>query len=124
MKKPQIFLASLILTSYFLLPTSVLAVTGVGFGGLVSVSVPCTCSGGFWVWFTPLYINSPVPTTGAIYFSAFHTVPYSWYVFGVPGTFELGTFTPGVQECLVATPVGCTILPTLGSMIMVGTSKL
>lgn len=97
---------------------------GVGFGGLVTTAVPCTCSGGFWVWFTPLYTNSPVPITGAIYFSALHTIPYSWYAFGVPGTFELGTFTPGTQECWITILDGCAILPTLGSMNMVGTSKL
>jgi hypothetical protein len=115
----------LIAMVFILSPLTVSAAVGVGFGGLVTAVIPCGCSGGLWVWFTPLYTNSPVPVTGAIYFSALHTIPYSWYEFGVPATWELGTFIPGVQECFIpAGPLGCILLPTLGSMVMTGTSGL
>ena len=122
MKKLALTLA--FVSVFMFSPIKTQAAVGLGFGGLVTAVIPCPCSGGFWVWFTPLYINSPVPVTGAIYFSALHTIPYSWYAFGVPGTWELGTFVPGVQECYIPTPAGCVPLPTLGSMIMAGTSAL
>jgi hypothetical protein len=109
---------------FILSPLVTQASVGLGFGGLVSFSLPCTCSGGLWVWFTPLYLNSPVPVSGALYYAPYHTIPYSWYEFGMPLTWELGTFTPGVQECYIVVAAGCAPLPTLGTMYMSGTSPL
>ena len=109
---------------FILSPLVTQASVGLGFGGLVSFSLPCTCSGGLWVWFTPLYLNSPVPVSGALYYAPYHTIPYSWYEFGMPLTWELGTFTPGVQECYIVVAAGCAPLPTLGTMYMSGTSSL
>ncbi len=126
MKKLQILLVLLLLTSYSLLPTSASAVvTGLGFGGKISSVVPCPCSGGFAVFYTPLYMNSPVPVTGALYYSTFSSLLFSWYNPVTPTVWNLGKFTPGVQECLIPAPsTGCMILPTLGSVIYEGTSGL
>lgn len=123
MKKLQIFLASLFLTSYFLLPTPALAI-GTSFGGMIDFIVPCSCSGGFAVYFTPLYLNSPVPITGALYYSSFSSLLYSWYNPITPTVWNLGKFTPGVQECLIPVPDGCMVFPTLGSIIYEGTSGI
>lgn len=125
MKKFQILIVLLLLTPYFLLPTSASAVvTGVSFGGKINFIVPCPCSGGFAVHFTPLFINSSVPTTGALYYSSFSSLLYSWYNPITPTVWNLGKFIPGVQECWVPVGLGCVIIPTLGSIIYEGTSGL
>jgi hypothetical protein len=121
MKKLQFLVIGL----FFASPLFASAAVGLGFGGLVSTITPCACSGGYIVWFTPLYINSPVPVTGGIYYSLLPpTLTFSWYEPGVPATWELGTFAPGVQQCLVPVVGGCAIVPDLGSMNYVGTSGL
>jgi len=126
MKKLQILLAPLVLTPFFLFPTPALAVvTGVSFGGMIDAVVPCPCSGGFAVYFTPLYMNSPIPVTGVLYYSTLSSLLYSWYNPITPTVWNLGKFAPGVQECLIPAPTsGCMVLPTLGSVIYEGTSGL
>lgn len=128
MKKIQILLVSLLLSSYFLLPTSALAVvTGVSFGGKIHYIIPCTCSGGAAVFYSPLYINSSVPTVGSLYYSSppsLPTVLFSWYNPITPTVWNLGKFIPGVQECWVPVGLGCVFIPTLGSIIYEGTSGL
>lgn len=97
----------------------------VSFGGFNLWAVPCTCSAGtvWYVWYTPLYLNSIVPTAGAL---AVGIPPKAlWYAnFDpiVPTTWSLGKFMPGVQSCLQPSGTGCSTWPVLGHVYEVGSS--
>lgn len=105
------------------LPISSAHAQGLPFGGLVSFTLPCTCSGNLAIWFTPLYLGGPVPVTGFLAYSPFSTIPYSHYKFGVPFTWHLGSYLPGVQACLMIVPKkGCVPFPVFGLINKVGTS--
>jgi hypothetical protein len=97
------------------------------FGGLVTYSVPCTCSpGNLWVWFTPLYLGSGIPVTGSVTYSPYRTLLYPYFLIGMPGRWHLGAYTPGVQACWMVAPPpapGCVPLPSAGLMTKVGTNK-
>lgn len=98
---------------------------GVGspFGGLVSFSIPCTCTPSLlWVWHTPLFLGGPIVATGPLVYSPFTTIPYPEYMFGVPGAWDLGTYIPGVQACWMYAVFFCFPLPSIGLMTMAGTS--
>lgn len=128
MKKFQMLLVLLLLTPYFLLPAPALAVvTGIPFGGKINYIIPCTCSGGAAVFYSPLFINSSVPTVGALYYSSppsLPTVLFSWYNPITPTVWNLGKFTPNVLGCFVPAPNGCAPIFTLGTIIYEGTSGL
>lgn len=94
------------------------------FGGLVSYSKPCTCSGTLWIWFTPLYLGGPVVITGPVVYSPYSTVLYGYYNIGVPGTWHLGDYVPGVQACWMYAGTGCVTVPSVGLMNKVGTNYL
>lgn len=128
MKKTFIaFIIIFFLVSLLVLPTrSSAQVPGLPFGGLVSFSLPCTCSGGLWVWFTPLYLGGPAVLSGPLVYSPFSTMLYAFYMIGVPGTWHLGSYVPGAQACWIIAPppaVGCVPLPSVGVMTKVGTSR-
>lgn len=98
---------------------------GLPFGGYVNYSLPCTCSGTLWVWFTPLYLGGPIIGAGPLVYSPFSTLLFSNYLIGVPGTWHLGSYVPGAQACWMIAPppaVGCVPLPAAGVMTAVGTS--
>ncbi len=95
-------------------------VPGSPFGGFVNFSIPCTCSGTLWVYFTPLYLSN-VPITGPLVYSPFSTILFAQYAIGVPSTWELGGYIPGVQACWIVCGPACCPLPSLGLMTKVGT---
>src|SRR3989344_498893 len=105
-----------------LLSTSSVQAQGLPFGGIVSSRFSCTCSGTTWIWFTPLYLGGPVVITGPMVYSPFSTILYGYYMIGVPGTWHLGDYYPGVQACWVYAVKGCVILPSVGLMSKVGTN--
>ena len=94
-----------------------------GFGGYVTFTIPCTCSGGLMAFFSPLYLSSKVPVFGNMYISP-ETRVYRQFLRGVPTTWELGTYTPGGACTIVApNPVDpCVPIPTLGTIKFMGTS--
>ena len=94
------------------------------FGGLVSVSFPCTCSFTLAVWFTPLYLGGPIVLSGPLVYSPYSTIPYANFLIGVPATWELGSYIPGVQACWMYYGVTCAPFPTIGVMTKVGTSGI
>lgn len=85
----------------------------VPFGGLDVFEFPCTCSPFMYTVFTPLFLG-PVPMTGVL------AVPYTPTLFPFyvlfPSAWALGTFTPGVQACLMYAVMGCFPLPVMGVM--------
>ena len=95
--------------------------TGSMFGGYVTASVPCGCSGGVWIYYSELFLGLPTPITGALYFPP-GGILYSFYQLGIPTTWELGQFVPGPGECLIPSGTGCVLLPALGTIEYMGTS--
>ena len=99
------------------------------FGGLVSYTIPCTCPssiGNLWIWFTPLYLGAPVPATGSLVYVPYSSRLFAWFNIGIPATWHLGSYHPGVQACWMIIPppgVGCFPLPSAGVITQVGTSK-
>lgn len=99
------------------------------FGGLVSYTLPCTCpssAGNLWIWFTPLYFGAPAPAAGPLVYVPGASQLFAWYMIGTPGAWHLGSYTPGVQACLMIIPppgTGCFPWPSLGTITQVGTSK-
>ena len=127
MKKKQ-FIAivlSLALVALFLPVSSVRAQFERPFGGIVSLSIPCTCpgsAGNTWIWFTPLYLGGPVVITGPVVYSRYATLPFANFNIAVPSRYHAGYFTPGVQACWMTIVTGCIPLPNLGLMFYVGTN--
>ena len=97
------------------------------FGGFVTLSLPCTCSPGVrLIWFAPFWFGlSSIPSTGALVYVPGVSKLYSWYMIGVPGTWHLGSYIPGmVFSCWMGVPPVCAPAPSFGQIFMVGTSKL
>lgn len=111
-------------------PVFAQASVGVGFGGYVTGVVPCTCSGGSIITYKRFYAQNPVPVVASLYASFPPlTIPFSYYLIGVPTTWEVGVFTPSpglVGECLVGVIPYCTPvpIPVLGIIQYAGTSPI
>lgn len=125
MKKKQFvaFVVSLTFVGMFLLVSPVQAQFELPFGGIASFPLPCTCSFTLAVWFTPLYLGGPVVITGPLVYSPYSTIPYAYYMIGVPGIWHLGSYIPGVQACWMFIGLGCVPFPTIGLMTKVGTNR-
>lgn len=110
-------ISGLLIVSALVVPVGAnAAVTGLAFGGLNTITIPCTCAPSvFWHWFTPFYNNSPVPLAGALS-SAPGSIIYTYY-FIHPGNWSLGTYTPGVQMCWMYAVFSCFPLPTYGHIV-------
>ncbi|KND48548.1 MAG: hypothetical protein AB200_02360 [Parcubacteria bacterium C7867-005] len=115
------FFSFILITSLFFIPSISFAL-GLPFGGRVAVTVPCTCSlpGTLHISFAPLYLSA-VPIVGSVVYSP-TTILYQYFAIGVPTTWELGEYLPGVQECFIYVGVACVPLPSVGVMTRVGTS--
>ncbi len=112
----------LVFVFFFLIISPVYAIpSGLPFGGLVNFTLPCTCTGSLYIWFTPLYFG-PTPVTGSLVFTPFASVLYENYLIGVPSMWHLGDYKPGIQACFIITPVGCIPIPSAGVIGQVGTS--
>ena len=109
-----------------LIPSSPIqaAFDGLPFGGLASFPLPCTCSATLAIWFAPLYLGGPIAITGPLVYSPYSTIPYAYYMIGVPGVWHLGSYLPGVQACWMYAGVACVPFPTIGLMTKVGTGRL
>jgi hypothetical protein len=86
----------------------------VPFGGLDVFEFPCTCSPYTYTVFFPLYLGNPVPVTGVLAVPDAPTLFAFYELF--PSAWALGTYTPGVQACLMYAVAGCFPLPVLGVM--------
>jgi hypothetical protein len=96
------------------------------FGGIVSITTPCTCSPGLlYIWFTPLYITG-APISGPMVYSPYTSILYADFNIGIPGTWHLGTYlpTPGAPICWVVAGPTCAPLPAIGLITTVGTNRL
>jgi len=86
----------------------------VPFGGLDVFEIPCTCSPFTFHVFTPLYVASPIPITGAL--AASYTPNLWMYYILHPGAWALGYFVPAAEACWMYAVAGCFPLPTLGTI--------
>lgn len=96
---------------------------GFPFGGIVIVTLPCSCSVNLWIWFSPLYL-SPKPGlfAGPLVYAPYETTLYGDFAIGVPSTWHLGSYLPGVQACWQYVGEACVIMKNYGLMNKVGTS--
>ena len=125
MKRKFFLRVSLVLSMVFvLIPNSQIhAQTFLGFGGVVSFPLPCTCSATEWIWFTPLDLGGPAPyIAGPLVYSPYSTILYSNFSPGVPLYQHIGDYIPGVQACWMYAGVFCFPLPNIGLMFQLGTS--
>lgn len=125
MKKKQLTAAIILLSLvYSFWPNhSARAQIELPFGGIANFPIPCTCSATVAVWFTPLYLGGPIVATGPLVYSPYATIPYAYYMIGVPGIWHLGSYIPGIQACWQYVGLACVPFPTLGLMTKVGTNR-
>ena len=109
---------AIVLSLFIASPVSAI---GLPFGGFVVLTLPCTCSANLWFYFTPLSPSPPLPPTGALVYSPYYTRLYSYFAIGVPGSWELGDYVPGVQTCWEYVGEACISIPSYGLMGKVGT---
>lgn len=94
------------------------------FGGRSNVVVPCTCSGGVWIEFTPFFAGSLPIGVGALTYRPppfGKSKPYSYFTAGLPFVWYLGRFNPTPNTCWVGVPPYCVLLPDYGVIDFVGT---
>ncbi len=120
------FLFSTFLLVTIGIPTYTFALNiGAPFGGFVTAVVPCTCSGGLWMQYTPFFFGTDIPASGALYIPP-SAVIYQYFQL-VPGTWELGSYIPSAGACFVPAPNPadpCVFLPAGGIVEYTGTSSL
>jgi len=112
-----LLLGAMIVLAAFSSPIQATAATvsGIGFGGYILFSFPCTCSTGYYV------VVAGVSPGAFVYYPGF-TPTYLYGQLYKPGTAVLGTYTPGGVCLMTATP--CVPLFVTGTMTMVGTSPI
>jgi hypothetical protein len=119
--------SALLLVSILFVPFKSYALDiGLPFGGLVTAAVPCTCSTGVWIGYSILYLGAPTPVVGSLWFPPMAKL-YAWFQLGVPGTWNLGSYVPGVGGCWILAPNPsdpCLPLTAGGTIEYMGTSKL
>jgi hypothetical protein len=116
----SLFLLFLLLTPIYAGAVS----TGVPFGGYVTSYIPCTCSTGAAVIYGPFFTGAPTPATGSLWLNP-ASLLYMFFVPGLPTSWDLGSYTPGVGGCWIIAPNPtdpCVPVPTLGSIQYMGTS--
>jgi hypothetical protein len=110
---------------------------GTPFGGLITFVLTCNCSGNYAVYFSDLNrrltgsigsnvpaMSSSVPTPAGLplIYQPGQTIVYEFGPPLRPGIWMLGTWQPGGQ-CRVFMGKLCGVVPTRGTMYMVGTSR-
>ena len=123
-KKPLSIVITCLFLCGMLFPPTKAEAQLLPFGGLVSFSFPCTCSFTLAVWLTPLYLGGPIILSGPLVYSQYSTILYGNFLIGEPGTWELGSYIPGVQACWMYYGLTCAPFPTIGVMGEVGTSGI
>lgn len=86
-----------------------------GFGGRIIAETPCTCSGGL-----RLEIGPPRPMD--LWYQPGVSTLFSFYSL-LPSEYTLGVYVPG-GACTVGVIPYCTLVPTLGTLIIAGTSLI
>jgi hypothetical protein len=104
----------------FFVPTTSYAVL-LGFGGLQTLAIPCTCSPFIQVYFAPMYPNPPFPFAGSLDYGL-GTITHPYFLVGVPSKWGLGQYIPGVIACWDYAGVACVPRPSWGLMFRIGTS--
>lgn len=102
------------------------AITGIPFGGYVTATIPCTCSAGSVVVYTPFFNGSKLPSAGSLWLVP-GSLLYKYFVPGLPTSWNLGTYTPGASGCFVLAPVPgepCLPVPAMGMIQFMGTSPV
>ncbi len=99
---------------------------GLPFGGysVYADYFTCSCSGNINIWFAPLYLGGPIALAGPITYSPYATILYANFLVFSPGTWQLGTYLPGVPACWMPIGVGCVPFFSYGLMTKVGTSGI
>ncbi len=117
-----VFFVAIVL--FFASPSKSMAQLAKYFGGHVYVQLYCTCSQNYWLFMTPLYLNSSVPTVGALIWSPLESVAYKNNVNPpTPMTWLLGEYreNAGLGCEMIAGPA-CIEIPSLGTIRRSGIS--
>ena len=97
-------------------------IPGLPFGGIVSFTIPCTCSKNLWIWFTPLHISGKT-IAGPLIYQPGYTTLYGDFAIGIPGTWHLGSYIPVVGNgvCWQYVGTACVVMPNYGLINKLGT---
>lgn len=112
-------ISSAVLLAFLLLGPIPSAKAGSPYGGLAIFTIPCTCSGNLWIYFSPLYLSSSIPISGALEYSPSITHLYEYYNIGTPGSWHLGDYTKS-SACYIYDGDSCFLLPSSGLMTKAG----
>lgn len=84
--------------------------TEISFGGLNTVFIPCTCSGGFLLYIFDYKTNTVLP----LVYQAGVSFLYEYY--NIFGRYLLGSYIPGAGQCLIYAGTSCTTVPSVGML--------
>lgn len=84
-----------------------------GFGGRIVSVIPCPCSFNLAV--------TVAGVKGGIFSFEPGSLPFAWWQIFRPGPWAKGSYVPG-NVCLWFIPYGCAGIPTMGTILDVGTS--
>ena len=89
-----------------------------GFGGTVTLVVPCTCQGGLAL----TIVSRNPPSIKVLLWQLPITRPYAWFL-PRPGVKTVGTYVKGgVGVCSIGVPPYCSVFKTQGTITSIGTS--
>ncbi len=120
--KKNIVIAVLLLV---LFPMKALAVVPplLSYGGVNTVSLPCTCTGGavWWAFYTPLYLTA-IPIVGPIDYVLGASFLFADFIPPIESFAPYkGAYLPGVPLCWMGVPPYCFPMPTFGTTVFTGT---
>ena len=120
-------LATLVITALFIPVTLVqaLAPVGLGFGGYVVLSIPCTNPPFGWNIYYGIFYPTLLNPLRSLYLPV-TAIPYPYirsiYPVPLPTSWELGSYIPGPGLCLIGICPACVLLPAGGVITRVGAS--
>ena len=110
-KKIIIVTVIIVMIFGFHVPNKADATGGISYGGLKTLTLPCTCSGNAVIYLLDFKTKLPL----VLLYQPGVSWLYQWY--NIFGTYMLGTYTVPVSQCWIQTGTTCTLIPTI---IMLG----
>jgi hypothetical protein len=95
-------------------PVSAQSTSGIPYGGPITASITCTCSGNILVYVFDYRTSTALPL---IYQPGISRL-YSNFRVSAVGQYHLGTYTPGGPQCQIYSGTSCTTINSQGYIDM------